>query len=175
VAEVVPITEALSIFGLIGALPRDATLVAITLCGAVAGFAPYNRPIARLFLGDVGSLPIGLLLGWPLTLLAGGSHLAAALLLPLYYLADTTITLFRRLTNGEPIAQAHRSHFYQRAMDGGMTVYQIVARVFAVNVVLALLALGTIIFSQQLTQFAALAAGCAIVGVLLWSFVRVRR
>ncbi len=49
------------------------------------GFAPFNRPVARLFLGDVGSLPIGLLLGWLLLLLAGSGHLAAALLLPLYY------------------------------------------------------------------------------------------
>ena len=55
------------------------------------------------------------------------------MLLPLYYLADATITLLRRLANGEPIMQAHRSHFYQRAMDGGFSVYQIVGRVFALN------------------------------------------
>ena len=52
------------------------------------GFAPFNRPVARLFLGDVGSLPIGLLLFWLLVLTAGNGHLAAALILPLYYLAD---------------------------------------------------------------------------------------
>ena len=131
VAEVVPLTAGLVLFGLMGALPRDATVVALALCGAMIGFAPFNRPVARLFLGDVGSLPIGLLLGWLLVLLAGGGHLAAALLLPLYYLADATITLLRRLANGEPVMQAHRSHFYQRAMDGGFSVYQIVGRVFA--------------------------------------------
>ena len=106
-----------------GALPRDATLVALALCGAMIGFAPFNRPVARLFLGDVGSLPIGLLLGWLLVVLAGSGHFAAALLLPLYYLADATITLLRRLANGEPVWQAHRSHFYQRAMDNGFSVY----------------------------------------------------
>jgi UDP-N-acetylmuramyl pentapeptide phosphotransferase/UDP-N-acetylglucosamine-1-phosphate transferase len=68
-----------------GALPREATAAAFSLCGVTIGFAPFNRPVARLFLGDVGSLPIGLLLGWLLVLLAGGVHLAAALLLPLYY------------------------------------------------------------------------------------------
>ena len=118
-----------------GALPHDATVVALALCGAMIGFAPFNRPVARLFLGDVGSLPIGLLLGWLLVLLAGAGHLAAALLLPLYYLADATITLLRRLANGEPVMQAHRSHFYQRATDGGFSVYQIVGRVFAANVI----------------------------------------
>ena len=67
VAELVPATAALALFGFVGALPWNATLVALALCGAVVGFAPFNRPVARLFLGDVGSLPIGLLLGWLLT------------------------------------------------------------------------------------------------------------
>ena len=88
VAEIVPLTAGLTIFGLMGELPRDATAVAAGLLGAVLGFAPFNRPVARLFLGDVGSLPIGLLLAWMLILLAARDHLAAAILLPLYYLAD---------------------------------------------------------------------------------------
>ena len=50
------------------------------------GFAPFNRPVAKIFLGDVGSLPIGLLLGWCLLQLAYHQQFAAALLLPLYYL-----------------------------------------------------------------------------------------
>src|SRR5262245_28386504 len=103
VAEVVPLTAALVLIGMLGALPPDATLVALGLGGAVIGFAPYNRPVARLFLGDVGSLPIGLLLAWLLILLAGAGHLAAALLLPLYYLADATITLSHRLIAGERV------------------------------------------------------------------------
>ena len=78
--------------------------------------------MARLFLGDVGSLPIGLLLGWLMLMLAGRGNLAAAVLLPLYYLADATLTLIRRLAHGEPVWQAHRTHFYQRATDGGFSV-----------------------------------------------------
>src|SRR5439155_2597807 len=81
VAEVVPITAALGIFGLVGALPLHGAIVALALGGAMLGFAPFNRPVARLFLGDVGSLPVGLLLCWLLILLAGEGYLAAALLL----------------------------------------------------------------------------------------------
>ena len=115
VAEVVPVTAAVALLGLIGAAPpqRDARRTA--LLGGMIGFAPFNRPVARLFLGDVGSLPIGLMLGWILLMLASRGHLAAALLLPLYYLADATITLGRRLIRGERVWQAHRTHFYQRA------------------------------------------------------------
>jgi UDP-N-acetylmuramyl pentapeptide phosphotransferase/UDP-N-acetylglucosamine-1-phosphate transferase len=167
---VVPLTAGLVLFGLMRALPRDATVAALALGGAMIGFAPFNRPVARLFLGDVGSLPIGLLLGWLLVLLAGGGHVAAALLLPLYYLADATITLLRRLANGEPVMQAHRSHFYQRAMDGGFDVYQIVGRVFLLNVALVGLAATTLLTPSYLFHAGALLAGCVLVTLLLHRF-----
>ena len=68
-------------------------MAAAALSGAMLGFAPFNRPVAKIFLGDVGSLPIGLLAGWCLLQLAWHQQFAAALLLPLYYLADATVTL----------------------------------------------------------------------------------
>jgi UDP-N-acetylmuramyl pentapeptide phosphotransferase/UDP-N-acetylglucosamine-1-phosphate transferase len=175
VAEIVPVTAALAVFGLIGALPLSATIMAVALCGAVVGFAPLNRPIARLFLGDVGSLPIGLVLAWMLILLAGRGHLAAAILLPLYYLADTTATLLQRLAKGEQITQAHRSHFYQRALDGGFSVYQIVSRVFLLNVVLAGLAFLSVAERSLKTEMTSLVAGFVLVGLLLWHFKRGHR
>lgn len=171
VAEVVPISAALVLFGLMGALPHDATFVALALCGATIGFAPFNRPIARLFLGDVGSLPIGLLLGWLLILLAD-KHLVAALLLPLYYLTDSTITLVRRFVRGEKITQAHRTHFYQRATDGGLTVLAIVSRVFIVNVALVLMAAITLISASPLVDIAALAVSCVLIALMLAHFAR---
>ena len=172
VAEVVPITAALAAIGFLGALGWPQILVSIALCGAMTGFALFNRPVARLFLGDVGSLPIGLLLAWLLVVLAGNGGRAAALLLPLYYLADSTITLIRRATNGAPIWQAHRSHYYQRATDRGFRVIDVVARVFAVNVALALLALATILLPSRLTEIAALFAGAVLVAGLLVIFAR---
>ena len=170
VAEVVPVTAALAVFGLMGALPYDATVVSLALCGAMIGFAPFNRPVARLFLGDVGSLPIGLLLGWLLLSLAAQEHLIAALLLPLYYLADATITMLRRLIQGEPVTQAHRSHFYQQASDRGFSVYQIVGRVFAANIVLCALAGVTLVTASAGLHVIVLAIGCILVGVLLLNF-----
>jgi UDP-N-acetylmuramyl pentapeptide phosphotransferase/UDP-N-acetylglucosamine-1-phosphate transferase len=175
VAEIVPTTAALGLFGLMGLLPSEATLVALALCGAMVGFAPFNRPVAQLFLGDVGSLPIGLLLGWLLAVLAGGGHLAAAVLLPLYYLADATITLTRRLVNGEQIMQAHRSHFYQRALDVGLAVNQVVARVFALNLALGLLALLTVLRESAILNAAAFITGLILVTLLLVDLSRARR
>jgi UDP-N-acetylmuramyl pentapeptide phosphotransferase/UDP-N-acetylglucosamine-1-phosphate transferase len=174
VAEVVPITGALAIVGLFGLLPPPAITVSLALCGAMIGFAYFNRPVAKLFLGDVGSLPIGLLVGWLLVLLAGNGNRVAALLLPLYYLADSSITLLRRAFNGEKIWRAHRSHFYQRAIDRGFSVFDVVARVFAVNLALAALALATVLLPSRSTDIAAIAAGAALVGYLLCALSRGR-
>ena len=172
VAEVVPITAAITLLGLIGAAPPTAVLVALALLGGMIGFAPFNRPIAKLFLGDVGSLPIGLMLGWMLLLLASRGHVAAALLLPLYYLADATITLGRRLARGERVWQAHRTHFYQRALDGGFTVNDVVVRVFVLNLALAILALVSAIEPDLRVDLATLALGGALVAWLLITFAR---
>ncbi|CAH1656553.1 MraY family glycosyltransferase [Chelatococcus asaccharovorans] len=174
VAEVVPVTAALAVFTLMGALPIDAGIVAVGLCGAMIGFAPFNRPVARLFLGDVGSLPIGLILGFMLYRLAGGGHLAAALLLPLYYLADATLTLLLRLKRGEKVWQAHRSHFYQRATDNGFTVMDVVGTVFALNLGLAALATAALLVDGPLVAAGLVVAGIGAVAVVLARFSRPR-
>jgi len=175
VAETVPIAAGAALLGLIGAVPLSTVLVALALLGATIGFAPFNRPVARLFLGDVGSLPIGLMLGWILMVLASRGHLAAALLLPLYYLADATITLARRLARREAVWQAHRTHFYQRATDGGFAVTEIVVRVFVLNIALATLALVSAIEPDLRVDLATLALGGALVAWLLGTFARGKR
>jgi UDP-N-acetylmuramyl pentapeptide phosphotransferase/UDP-N-acetylglucosamine-1-phosphate transferase len=174
VAEVVPVTAALALFGFFGQLPLDPALVALALCGAMIGFAPFNRPVAKLFLGDVGSLPIGLLMGWCLLQLAGSGHLVAALLLPLYYLADATITLLKRLMKGEAVWVAHRSHFYQQATGNGFTVTQIVGEVLILNIVLAVLAALSTLLKSPYVQGMALALGLGCVALVLSRFSRQR-
>ncbi|HYY38022.1 MAG TPA: glycosyl transferase [Xanthobacteraceae bacterium] len=165
VAEAVPVTGAILVLGLSGVVAPLPALFAAALLGAIVGFAPFNKPVARIFLGDVGSLPIGLLLGWLLLQLAATGHLAAALILPLYYVADATITLLRRIARGETIWQAHRTHFYQRATDRGLTVPNIVARVFVVNLILVGLAFITVAAGSITGSLTMLTAGAAMV---LW-------
>jgi UDP-N-acetylmuramyl pentapeptide phosphotransferase/UDP-N-acetylglucosamine-1-phosphate transferase len=174
VAELVPVTGAIVLLGLAGAVALWPAVIAAALLGAILGFAPFNKPVARVFLGDVGSLPIGLVLGWLLLRLAAHDHLAAAVILPLYYLADATITLTRRVVRREPFWQAHRQHFYQRATDNGFSVPAIVARVFLVNVALAALAAISVVGDSTALSLAALAAGSAAVAWLLVTFARAK-
>ena len=174
VAEMVPLTAAIAI--LIGMVDHSSPVgaVALALSGALLGFAPFNKPVARLFLGDVGSLPIGLLVGWMLLQLAGTGALTAAILLPLYYLMDATITLLRRLARREKVWEAHRSHFYQKATDNGFSALEVSAHVFGLNLALAGLAAMTLLWPSGVVQIAALAAGVVLVGLVLRRFARPR-
>jgi UDP-N-acetylmuramyl pentapeptide phosphotransferase/UDP-N-acetylglucosamine-1-phosphate transferase len=174
VAEIVPITAAMIALGWLGELPWVPTILAAALCGAMIGFAPFNRPVATIFLGDVGSLPIGLLLGWCLLQLAWQRHFAAALLLPLYYLADATVTLLRRMARGEPFWAAHRWHFYQRATDNGFAVLRVASEVFLLNLVLAALAIVSVRTQSWAFDFALFAAGSAAVSFSMYRFSRQR-
>ena len=174
VAEFVPVTGAIVLLGLVGAVEPLPALVAAALVGAMVGFAPFNRPVAQVFLGDVGSLPLGLLLGWLLVELAAMGHLAAALILPLYYLADATITLALRIVRGEAFWQAHRTHFYQRATDHGLAVREIVTRVFLANLALAALALVTAVADNIVVSLAMLSAGTVMILWLLAVFAGVK-
>ena len=120
----------------------------------------------------IGSLPIGLIFAWMLVLVAGSGHLAAAVILPMYYLADATLTLLRRVKNREPFWQAHRTHYYQRAIDRGYSVPEIVARVFIVNVALVALAVVSVLWPGPVGATIALGGAAVLVGGLLRSFAR---
>jgi UDP-N-acetylmuramyl pentapeptide phosphotransferase/UDP-N-acetylglucosamine-1-phosphate transferase len=177
VVQMVPSGLALSALALLGYVPELVPMlpVVLALTGALIGFAPFNRHVARLFLGDVGSLPIGALVGWLLIVLAGAGHLHAALILPLYYLADATVTLARRWQRGERLSEAHRSHFYQHAVQRGFSVPQVTTRVLALNTLLGLLAIVTVVSRTPILAHLALAAALAATALVLWQFERGQR
>jgi UDP-N-acetylmuramyl pentapeptide phosphotransferase/UDP-N-acetylglucosamine-1-phosphate transferase len=95
-----------------------ADVLSLLLTGACLGFLALNWHPAKIFLGDVGSVPLGYLAGYLLLIPALKGYFLPALIIPLYYLADSGITLGRRALNGEKVWQAHRQHFYQRAAQG---------------------------------------------------------
>jgi UDP-N-acetylmuramyl pentapeptide phosphotransferase/UDP-N-acetylglucosamine-1-phosphate transferase len=143
VAQVVPMTLGVAVLAALGAVPTSVGFLALALLGATIGFAIFNKHPAQVFLGDAGSLPIGLLLAFMLISVAG-TDLAAAVLLALYTLADATITLLRRAYHREHIFSAHRSHFYQRATINGLSAPQVTARIFVLGLLLASLAIATV-------------------------------
>lgn len=148
--------------------PLSAPALAVAAVGA--GFLVWNWHPAKLFLGDSGSIPLGFVLGGLLLLLAIEGHLAAALILPAYYLADATITLVRRALAGEKVWQPHRKHFYQRAVQGGKRHDQVTLLIMAANLCLIVTALGTVLWSPGLGIAAALVVTALLLGLMQhWS------
>ena len=92
----------------------------------------------------------------------------AALILPLYFLADATVTLLRRLARGERPWQAHRQHFYQRAVQRGLGHDAVVLRVIAADIVLIACAWA----AENGWGFAGLAVAVATVALLLFALGR---
>ncbi len=144
---------------------------AAVMLGASAGFLVWNWPPAKIFLGDVGSAPLGFLLGWILLSLAAGGHWAAALILPAYYLTDATITLILRAVRGEKVWRAHREHFYQKATSSGLGHGQVTGAVAITGLLLA----GYAAMSEMGHHIFPLAAAIVTVLCLLFFFSRPTR
>jgi UDP-N-acetylmuramyl pentapeptide phosphotransferase/UDP-N-acetylglucosamine-1-phosphate transferase len=165
-SEAAAIGIGLVLFASLG-VGRDPGLAALAAAAAAAalGFLAWNWAPARIFLGDVGSVPLGYLFGFLLLDVAGHGGWKIALILPLYFLADATITLVRRLLRGERVWQAHRQHFYQRAVQRGLGHGAVVRRVIAADVVLILCGWA----AENGWGTAALGAAAAVVAGLLAS------
>jgi UDP-N-acetylmuramyl pentapeptide phosphotransferase/UDP-N-acetylglucosamine-1-phosphate transferase len=145
-----------------GVAGAGGAALALSTAAAALGFLRWNWHPARLFLGDVGSVPLGFLLGFLLLGLAAHGLWAPALILPLYYLADSGLTLAARVLRGERFWQAHRSHFYQRALGSDGDHAAVARLVLAGDAALVLCA--ALAVARPLP---ALALALLVVGVLL--------
>jgi UDP-N-acetylmuramyl pentapeptide phosphotransferase/UDP-N-acetylglucosamine-1-phosphate transferase len=168
-SEAAAIGGGLLLFAALGSgIDPTVALLAAAILGASLGFLVWNWSPARIFLGDVGSAPLGYLTGYLLIGLAAAGRWKIALILPLYFLADATITLGRRLLRGERIWQAHRQHFYQHAVRQGLDHSAVVKRVIAAD--LLLIACGWA--AENGGGALALAAAVVVVGILLTALAR---
>jgi len=91
-------------------------LIALILAATTSGFLFLNWPPAKIFMGDVGSSFLGLILGIIAyaNILEGVSVYIWVILLGVF-LVDSGVTLFRRFFYGERWYEAHCSHAYQHA------------------------------------------------------------
>ncbi len=169
--ESIAIALGIVLVGLVPAVtPADMTVQALAVAAATAGFLVWNWHPAKIFLGDIGSVGLGYLLAWLLLALAAMGDWEAALILPLYYLADATITLLRRLARREKVWQAHREHYYQKAVQSGRTHARVSAAVAVTNLALVALALAAAATPDGMFFPVLLVCGAAVlvIGLLAW-------
>ena len=148
------------------------SFLAAAPAAAALGFLFWNWAPSRIFLGDVGSVPLGYLLGGLLIVTAAGGFWVPALILPLYYLADATWTLGKRALRGEKVWRAHREHFYQRAVQQGLSHAAVAGRIAACNLLLVILAVLALFASPGQAW---IPLGLALLAVIVLLFILARQ
>jgi UDP-GlcNAc:undecaprenyl-phosphate/decaprenyl-phosphate GlcNAc-1-phosphate transferase len=130
----------------------------LALAGAGVGFLPWNVPRPRVFLGDVGSYGLGMLIAaLGLISLLEGASVMSAVAPSVIYLADTAWVLIKRVRRGDSWREAHREHVYQRLVDAGLGHVGVASAV-------ALLALLLAVAAALLPSLAAAPTALAVAG-----------
>jgi Fuc2NAc and GlcNAc transferase len=136
-------------------------LVALVVAAACAGFLPLNFPQARVFMGDVASVPLGFIFA-SLTVfgvMTGSLSLPVAILIMSVFIVDATLTLLSRVFRGERWYTAHAQHLYQQLIAQGWTHRQVLLIYQFVNVIVVLPAL---VLAEKYPQYAMVTVGCAL-------------
>lgn len=142
-----------------------AVVVALALSGAVLGFLRFNLPPASVYMGDAGSMLIGLVIGalaipaslkGPVTVALGAP--VAILILPMM---DTTAAVIRRKLTGRGLATTDRGHLHHVLQKQGLTARRVLVLVAVLGLVASAGALATTALHNDL--YAIIAAGGVVV------------
>jgi UDP-GlcNAc:undecaprenyl-phosphate GlcNAc-1-phosphate transferase len=153
-------------------------VIMLALAGSLLGFLPWNRPPARIFMGDTGALFIGLILAAssisrpsksPTALILGGPMLALAL-----PVLDTLIVMQRRFKKGEPqplssrlarVFRADRNHIHHILVGKYGTVGKAILRIWFVTLLFAIAAIMT---TMDDTRWIGYGTGLVAIAVLVF-------
>ena len=144
------------------ALAHERIVLSLAMLGAAFGFLPYNRNPATIFMGDAGSMLLGLNAAVLILLFSDTGILRwtfGAIMVFGLPIADMVLTLLRRWRNGKPVMLGDRSHFYDQLVDRGFTVRQVVKISYALTAVFVIIGCITAIGFR--TRYAVLIYGVA--------------
>ncbi len=128
-----------ALFVALGAYLLFHTEPPLYLAAATAGFLLFNWHRASIFMGDVGSAPLGFIIGVFALHESSSEHFVGWIVLVSLFLFDATVTLIRRLRNHEEIWKPHRKHMYQRLHQWGLSHSDVVLLLMRYNAVALLL------------------------------------
>ena len=147
---------------------RTEAFLALAMAGALAAFLVYNIPPASIFLGDAGSMVIGLVLG---ALAIRGSlkgpatvALAAPAAMWAIPILDVGIAILRRKLTGRSIYTTDRGHLHHVLLRRGYGDRKTVA---IIGVVCICTAAGAVVSVWQHNEYLALGAVTAVIGTLV--------
>ena len=146
-------------------------LLPLALAGACAGFLPFNFNPARIFMGDVGAMTLGYVLG--VSAIIGGAKLATALLVLGVPIIDMTWLIIIRTLQGRSAAQSGRDNLHIRLLDLGFSQRQVVIAYYLLSAAFGTLALAPIPPWGKLAALIVL--GALVLAILVYVSVAPRR
>jgi UDP-GlcNAc:undecaprenyl-phosphate/decaprenyl-phosphate GlcNAc-1-phosphate transferase len=151
----------------LGMRPPQVTvaLLPLALAGACAGFLPFNFHPARTFMGDVGAMTLGYILG--VSAIIGGAKLATALLVMGVPLIDGAWLIISRVARGGSAARAGRDHLHHRLLDLGLSQRQVVFVYYTLSAVFG--AIGLLDVPPVTKLLALLVLGAIVIGVIRYA------
>ncbi len=120
----------------LGAYALFGSDIALLIAVAAAGFLLFNWHRASIFMGDVGSAPLGFIFAVLMLNDAASPHFLGWLMLLSLFWFDATLTLVRRANRGEKLSQAHKKHAYQRLNQSGFSHSKVVLFAMSINLMI---------------------------------------
>ncbi len=154
---------------------QSIAVLAAIFTGAVLGFLPHNWNPAKIFMGDSGSMFLGLVLA--VLSIMGGAKLALALMVIGVPVLDVAVVMISRIRRGQSPLHYDKSHLHYRLMATGLSVKQICYLFYGLALVFGLLAISfSGIHSAHLYKFVGIIlVGLTMIGLIFWIDRRQRR
>lgn len=150
-------------------------ILAAIFTGAVLGFLPHNWNPARIFMGDSGSMFLGLALA--VLSIMGGAKLALALMVLGVPILDVAVVIINRVRRHQSPLHYDKTHLHHRLMATGLSVRQICYVLYGLSLLFGLLAVGISgLHSAHLFKFVGIGlVGAAMIGLIIWVDYRQRQ
>src|SRR6266568_6641368 len=149
---------------------QSIAVLSAIFTGAVLGFLPHNWNPAKMFMGDSGSMFLGL--GLAVLSIMGGAKLALALMVLGIPILDLAVVAFNRIRRGQSPLHYDTTHLHYRMKATGLSVKQICLLFYGLTIMFGLLALRL----DRIFKFIGLGlVGLTMLGLILWVEQRLRQ
>jgi UDP-GlcNAc:undecaprenyl-phosphate GlcNAc-1-phosphate transferase len=143
--------------------------IAFGLIGSVCGFLPFNWNPAKIFMGDAGSLFLGVIFASLMMLFAAENPLWALCSIVIFGLPilDTAVAFARRWLNKMPLFVPDRGHIYDQMMDRGIPLKRTVRMCYFMAGMYAFV--GIVMSRMRISYALAIFTGVIVIsGVIVW-------
>ncbi len=130
----------INIISLMDYFDKNFQLLGLVIFSSFLAFFRHNKPLAKIFLGDSGSIPSGYIAGFVLiqSFLKQGPFFSILIIL-MYFILDSTITLIIRSIKKKNLFTAHSDHFYQRMIRKGYSHQYVLRKILFLLIILIIM------------------------------------